>query len=128
MAEDPGANTVVSRNISVSFGVLIALILVAAVAIAVLSWNVWQNHKALDQAHANQREVRALAVSTRDTFCVVRTNLAGRLARAEEYNADVKSGKRPLLPGFSLRELEKDVAEQQATLTSLGGLRCEEGS
>lgn len=125
MAEDPGANTVVSRNISVSFGVLI---LAAAVAFAILGWNVWQNHKALDEAHSNRREVRALAVSTRDTLCIVRTNLAGRLARAEEYNADVKSGKRPLLPGFSLRELEKDVADQQATLKGLGTLVCKEGS
>lgn len=125
MAEDPGANTVVSRNISVSFFVLVA---VAAVVFAILGWNVWQNHKALDQSRANQREIRALAASTRDTLCIVRTNLAGRLARAEEYNADVRSGKRPLLPGYTLAELEKDVAEQQATLKGLGGLRCEEGS
>lgn len=113
------------RSISVSF---VVLALAGAVAVAILSYNVWQNRQAIDQAQKNRRDIRALATSTHDTLCIVRTNLAGRLARAEEYNADVKSGKRPLLPGFSLRELEKDVAEQQATLKGLGTLQCGEGS
>lgn len=125
MSEDPGADTFLSRNISVSF---VALVIIAVFVFGVLGYNVWQNHNAIDQARANQREIRALAASTHTTICIVRTNLAGRLAHAEEYNADVRSGKRPLLPGYSLAELEKDVKEQQATLKALGGLRCEEGS
>lgn len=118
-------NNIFVRSISVSFLVLVLLV---AGAFAILGYNVWQNRQAVERTRANQREIRALAASTHETLCIVRTNLAGRLARAEEYNADVKSGKRPLLPGFSLRELEKDVAEQQATLKGLGTLRCGEGS
>lgn len=135
-----------SRNVSITFLILIGAV---AIALAILGYFIWKNHDLISrvddqqdliqlqqasikhqqqESERQQAEIEALGKSTHDTLCIVRTNLAGRLARAEEYNADVRSGKRPLLPGFALAELEKDVADQQATLKGLGGLRCGEGS
>lgn len=59
-----------------------------------------------------------------DALCVFKGNLAARAKDGEDYIADVKAGRRPILTGFTIAELERSVASQRAAVNSLRTLDC----
>lgn len=59
-----------------------------------------------------------------DALCVFKGNLAARASDGEAYIRDVKAGRRPIIPGFTIAELARSVASQRAAVNSLRTLVC----
>jgi hypothetical protein len=78
-------------------------IAVLGLALAVLIWFAFQTHAAL---------------------CAFRGDLNGRANELAIYIDHVKQGRREILQGFTVAELERTLTNQRATLASLGSLRC----
>lgn len=125
---EPGKSSILSRNVSLSFGVLIL------VAFVVTSCQGYQVREVRKVARENKEHV----TMTNAALCSFRGNLSNRAAadaaqveRTEKFIADIRSGRRPPIVGIPLEELEislanqrHELADEQATLKSLSSLLC----
>ena len=62
------------------------------------------------------------AFQTHHSLCTLRGELDDRVAASETYIDDVKEGRKPLLAGFTLAELERSVAATRQNADALSGL------
>lgn len=65
-----------------------------------------------------------IAGDTHDALCAFRGDLAARVASSSQYAEDVRDGKRELIPGVTLAEIDADIAARKRTLRSLETLDC----
>lgn len=61
---------------------------------------------------------------THSALCTFKADLARRYIDGQAYVDDVVNGERELLPGFTLADLNRSLANQRATLDSLSALSC----
>jgi hypothetical protein len=69
--------------------------------------------------------VEALATATNGALCELRGDLERRHNDLATYLADVRAGKRRIIEGVTVGELERELAGRRDSLDSLAGLRCE---
>lgn len=126
---EPGKSSILSRNVSLSFGVLLL------VAFVVTSCQGYQVREVRKVARENKEHV----TMTNAALCKFRGSLsssavadAERVVRTEKFIADIRSGRRPPIVGIPIEELEISLANQrrelddeQATLKSLSALPCD---
>lgn len=65
-----------------------------------------------------------VAGDTHDALCAFRGDLAARVASSSQYADDVRDGKRELILGVTLAEIDADIALRKRTLASLENLDC----
>jgi hypothetical protein len=64
------------------------------------------------------------AIENRDVLCAFKADLESRYEVTSLYIADVREGRKPLLDGITIADLEQDLRNRVATLEALSGLRC----
>lgn len=64
------------------------------------------------------------AIQTHDALCSFRSDIEGQYAAAAAYVEDVAAGRRRLIEGITLADLEIAQARRRATLDSLSDLDC----
>ena len=124
----PGESSILSRNVTLSFWLLLL------VAVLVTSCQGYQlretrhliseNRERINEHNRIVMQLKVLTETTNGALCSFVTNLEQRIATAQDYIADVKSGEREGVPGITLTEVQQSVSNQQATLDSLSGLPC----
>jgi hypothetical protein len=72
----------------------------------------------------SNRQLGRQGEEAHDALCVFKGNLDARAKIGEDYVADVKAGRRPVLTGFTVAELERSAASQRAAVNSLRTLDC----
>lgn len=65
-----------------------------------------------------------IAVETHDSLCAFKQDLTRRYESGVDYIEDVKAGRRQILEGFTIPELERSVQAQKSTLNALTPLTC----
>lgn len=72
-----------------------------------------------------ERGIKHLTDETHSTLCAFKTDLQTRYEAGVEYLAEVKSGKRIVLEGFTVADIQRSLSNQAASLRSLSDLSCE---
>ena len=70
------------------------------------------------------RGLAAVATETRDALCTFRADIQRRYDDGTAFVEDIKAGKRPPFPGFTIQELEQSLENQARTLDALSTLNC----
>ncbi len=67
---------------------------------------------------------QSVASESHSALCAFKNDLTRRHDDGERYVEDVKSGKRELIPGITIADLERSLASQESTLEALVPLHC----
>lgn len=102
---EPGESTILSRHVSAWY---LLLALVVTVVLATIIYNIVQN-RGLAQ---DGREAK-------DALCTFRADLVNRVERGEAYILEVEEGTRKIIPGVTVKDLQRSVESQRATLRAL---------
>lgn len=93
-------------------------VFVCALALALFAYT------SIQRSH-DQAQLEELAVETNAALCAFKSNLEQRALDAEQYIADVQDGKREVIPGITIADLQRSLFNQQQTLDALEELSCE---
>lgn len=88
--------------------------------VSITSVQVWLAFRVGAQA----RDLRAVATETHDALCSFKLDLQTRQEDGRRYLRDVRAGRREIIEGITIQELEESLAARQATLDTLASLDC----
>lgn len=75
-------------------------------------------------AHKQSVRLERVASETHDALCSFKLDLKRRYSNGQGYVADVREGRRPIIQGITLADLERSLSNQRSTLDSLKPLDC----
>jgi hypothetical protein len=90
-----------------AFGIVLAVVLVGMILVII-----------------NNRGLAKDGKEAHDGLCVIRRNLEADVANGDRYIDDVKNGRRRLIEGFTLAEIEERVADDRNSVEALAHLDC----
>lgn len=97
--------------------IVASVALVMFICLSMMLLTMWNTYRLGQQS----RELRAVAVETRDSLCAFKFNLQTTQRDAKDFLVENPDG----IPGISAATIEQGIANRQNTLDSLQTLSCD---